>query len=149
MFSFELLHIFILGGLLIITLNYLFNLRTFRFPKITSLHYPSPRVSVLIPARNEESRLSPCLSTISDSDYPILEILVLDDHSTDGTAQLVHQRAKGDFRIIYSPANLCPRDGSENLGLAINFHKKPRGITSSSLMPIHALPTSPLPMPLT
>ena len=99
MFSFELLHIFILGGLLIITLNYLFNLRTFRFPKITSLHHPSPRVSVLIPARNEESRLSPCLSTISDSDYPILEILVLDDHSTDGTAQLVQQRAKGDSRI--------------------------------------------------
>ena len=99
MFSFELLHIFILGGLLIITLNYLFNLRTFRFPKITPLHHPSPQVSVLIPARNEESRLSPCLSTISDSDYPILEILVLDDHSTDGTAQLVQQRAKGDSRI--------------------------------------------------
>ena len=98
-FPFELLHIFILGGLLIITLNYLFNLRTFRFPKIASLHHPYPRLSVLIPARNEEARLSPCLSTLSDSDYPILEILVLDDHSTDGTAHLVQQRAKGDSRI--------------------------------------------------
>ena len=44
-------------------------------------------------------RLRPCLSTLSDSDYPILEILVLDDHSTDGTAELIQQRAKGDPRV--------------------------------------------------
>jgi len=94
-----LLHIFILGGLILITLNYLLNLKSFRFPKITSISNPPPRISVLIPARNEEARLRPCLSTLSDSDYPILEILVLDDHSTDGTAQLVEQRIKGDSRI--------------------------------------------------
>jgi chlorobactene glucosyltransferase len=56
-------------------------------------------VSVLIPARNEELRLRPCISTLSDSDFPILEILILDDHSTDETAALVQQRAKGDPRI--------------------------------------------------
>ena len=95
----DFLHIFILGGLILITLNYLLNLKSFRFPKITSIFNPPPRISVLIPARNEEARLGPCLSTISDSDYPILEILVLDDHSTDGTAQLVEQRTKGDSRI--------------------------------------------------
>ena len=95
----DFLHIFILGGLILITLNYLLNLKSFRFPKITSISNPPPRISVLIPARNEEARLGPCLSTISDSDYPILEILVLDDHSTDGTAQLVEQRTKGDSRI--------------------------------------------------
>jgi len=95
----DFLHIFILGGLILITLNYLLNLKSFRFPKITSISNPPPRISVLIPARNEEARLRPCLSTLSDSDYPILEILVLDDHSTDGTAQLVEQRIKGDSRI--------------------------------------------------
>jgi chlorobactene glucosyltransferase len=95
----DLVHIFIFGGLILITLNYLLNLKSFRFPKITSISNPPPRISVLIPARNEEARLRPCLSTLSDSDYPILEILVLDDHSTDGTAQLVEQRTKGDSRI--------------------------------------------------
>jgi len=95
----DFLHIFILGGLILISLNYLLNLKSFRFPKITSISNPPARISVLIPARNEEARLGPCLSTISDSDYPILEILVLDDHSTDGTAQLVEQRIKGDSRI--------------------------------------------------
>ncbi|HBZ84480.1 MAG TPA: glycosyl hydrolase, partial [Verrucomicrobia subdivision 6 bacterium] len=99
MLSIELLHIFILGGLILICLNYLLNLRSFRFPQITSIAHPPPRISILIPARNEVDRLRPCLSTLSDSDYPILEILVLDDHSTDGTAELIQQRAKGDPRI--------------------------------------------------
>lgn len=95
----QILHLIILLGLFLITVNYLLNLRVFRFPSISFVANPPPKVSVLIPARNEELRLRPCLGTLSDSDYPILEILVLDDHSTDGTAQLVNQRAKGDPRI--------------------------------------------------
>jgi chlorobactene glucosyltransferase len=94
-----LLHFCILGGLLLVTGNYLLNLRGFRFPSVTAVANPPPRLSVLIPARNEELRLRPCISTLSDSDFPILEILILDDHSTDGTAALVEQRAKGDPRI--------------------------------------------------
>ena len=94
-----LLHLCILGGLLLVTGNYLLNLRVFRFPSVTAVANPPPRLSILIPARNEELRLRPCISTLSDSDFPILEILILDDHSTDGTAALVQQRAKGDPRI--------------------------------------------------
>ena len=99
MLTFDIIHICILGGLILICLNYLLNLRCFRFPQITSIVNPPPRISILIPARNEMERLRPCLSTLSDSDYPILEILVLDDHSTDGTAELIQQRAKGDPRV--------------------------------------------------
>ena len=94
-----LLHLCILGGLLLVTGNYFLNLRVFRFPSVTAVVNPPPRLSVLIPARNEELRLRPCISTLSDSDFPILEILILDDHSTDETAALVQQRAKGDPRI--------------------------------------------------
>jgi chlorobactene glucosyltransferase len=94
-----LLHLCVLGGLLLVIGNYLLNLEVFRFPSVTAVANPPPRVSVLIPARNEELRLRPCISTLSDSDFPILEILILDDHSTDGTASLVQQRAKGDPRI--------------------------------------------------
>jgi chlorobactene glucosyltransferase len=39
------------------------------------------------------------LGTLADSNYPHLEILVLDDHSSDGTADLVRKRAQGDSRI--------------------------------------------------
>ena len=94
-----LFHLCILGGLLLVIGNYLLNLKVFRFPSVTAVANPPPRLSVLVPARNEELRLRPCISTLSDSDFPILEILILDDHSTDGTAALVQQRAKGDPRI--------------------------------------------------
>ncbi|MCX6934887.1 MAG: glycosyltransferase [Verrucomicrobia bacterium] len=99
MFSLEFLHILILGGLILVIANYLLNLKVFRFPLLTELVHPPPHVSVLIPARNEELRLPLCISTISSNNYSNMEILVLDDHSTDGTAALVQHCAKGDPRI--------------------------------------------------
>ncbi|MFT6849811.1 MAG: cellulose synthase/poly-beta-1,6-N-acetylglucosamine synthase-like glycosyltransferase [Sphingobacteriales bacterium] len=49
-----------------------------------------PKISVLIPARNEELRLGPCLDSLMLQTYPKdkLEIIVIDDHSEDGTSQL-------------------------------------------------------------
>lgn len=52
-----------------------------------------PRVSVIIPARNEESRLPPLLQSLRVQDYPDFEVIVVDDDSTDGTAALA--RAAG------------------------------------------------------
>jgi 4,4'-diaponeurosporenoate glycosyltransferase len=47
---------------------------------------PGVRVSVIIPARNEEDNLSRLLPSLSAQEFRPLEILVVDDHSTDGTA---------------------------------------------------------------
>ncbi len=47
------------------------------------------RVSVLIPARNEAARLPACLRALAASAHPIDEILVYDDDSTDGTAEVL------------------------------------------------------------
>ena len=95
----EIFHIITLGSLSLLILNYLLNLKVFRFPPPSELAAPAPFISVLIPARNEEKRIRPCLGTLVDSNYPHLEILVLDDHSSDGTADLVRKRAQGDSRI--------------------------------------------------
>ncbi len=50
----------------------------------------APSVTVIIPAFNEESRLGRCLESIARQDYPPdkLEILVVDDDSTDGTVEI-------------------------------------------------------------
>ena len=93
------LHLLILLGLLLITLNYLLNLKVFRFPPISRVITPPPFLSILIPARNEELRLTPCLDSITGNDYPNFEVLVLDDHSHDGTANLIDRHAQGDSRI--------------------------------------------------
>ena len=95
----EIFHILVLGSLSLLLLNYLLNLKTFRFPPTPTPITALPKISVLVPARNEEQRIRPCLGTLADSNYPDLEILVLDDHSSDGTAELVLQQAKEDSRI--------------------------------------------------
>lgn len=44
-----------------------------------------PRVSLLVPARNEARNIEACVRSLLSQDYPDFEIIVLDDHSTDGT----------------------------------------------------------------
>jgi chlorobactene glucosyltransferase len=53
-------------------------------------HLPddAPRVSVLVPARNEEEAIGRCLEHLVAQDYPDLEIIVLDDDSSDATRSL-------------------------------------------------------------
>jgi chlorobactene glucosyltransferase len=50
-----------------------------------------PRVSVLIPARDEEHNIGKCLDGLLQQAYQQLEIIVLDDQSTDGTARIVQE----------------------------------------------------------
>lgn len=104
----EIFHILVLGSLSLFLLNYLLNLRVFGFPNLPSPSHPLPTLSVLIPARNEEQRIQPCLETLLASDYPNLEILVLDDHSSDGTADLVRRFARQDPRLRLIPGRDLP-----------------------------------------
>ncbi len=53
-----------------------------------------PRVSVLVPARDEAAVIGETVRTLATQDYPDLEVIVLDDHSTDGTGDLARGRVK-------------------------------------------------------
>jgi glycosyltransferase involved in cell wall biosynthesis len=56
-------------------------------------------VSVLIPARNEVDRLPAALESVLANREMGMEVIVLDDHSTDGTAELVSRYAARDERV--------------------------------------------------
>lgn len=56
-------------------------------------------VSVLIPARNEEDAIGPALEAVLANPDPAMEVLVLDDHSTDRTASRVDGFAARDSRV--------------------------------------------------
>ena len=58
-----------------------------------------PLVSAIIPAKDEESTLADCLRTVCSQSYPRLEILVVDDRSTDGTGAIARSFAETDSRI--------------------------------------------------
>jgi len=51
--------------------------------------HPAPLISVCIPARNEERNIRACVEAILNQDYPNFEIIVLDDRSTDATAEIL------------------------------------------------------------
>lgn len=59
-----------------------------------------PTVTVAIPARNETADLASCLQSILSSDYPKLEILVLDDCSLDRTPEIIRDFAQDGVRFI-------------------------------------------------
>ncbi len=49
----------------------------------------TPKVSLLVPARNEAQNIANCLEGLLKQDYPDFDITVLDDHSEDETAKIV------------------------------------------------------------
>jgi len=58
-----------------------------------------PLVTAIIPAKDEEAALPECLASVRAQTYPNLEILVVDDRSTDRTPEIAHAAAAADPRV--------------------------------------------------
>ncbi|MGN6554331.1 MAG: glycosyltransferase [Verrucomicrobiota bacterium] len=69
---------------------------------------PVKPVSVLIPARNEERNIRATLEAVRANRGCAFEVVVLDDHSTDRTAQIVLECAAGDPRVRLESAPPLP-----------------------------------------
>ncbi len=58
-----------------------------------------PKVSIIIPARNEAKKIAEALQSVLKQDYPNLEFIVLNDRSTDNTAAILAGIAARDPRL--------------------------------------------------
>ena len=69
----------------------LFNLLAFRRLPAKGQFTTSdaPKVSILVPARNEERGVEACVRSLCEQKYPNYEVFVLDDGSTDSTAEIL------------------------------------------------------------
>lgn len=67
----------------------------------------APRVSVILPARNEEAYIGRCLQTLSNQDYPEFEVIAVNDSSEDATGDIIRRCAAADPRII--PVDARPK----------------------------------------
>ena len=59
----------------------------------------SPLVSICVPARNEERDVGACLESLLRQDYPHVEVIAIDDHSDDNTAEVIGGLAEKDARL--------------------------------------------------
>jgi len=59
----------------------------------------SPLISICIPARNEEHNIRKCVESVLGQDYPNIEVIVLDDRSTDATLVQLNEIASRDSRL--------------------------------------------------
>ena len=67
-----------------------------------------PFVSILVPARNEETKIARCLESLLAQDYPNFELVVIDDRSTDSTGTIIAEIAARDSRVKFVKGKDAP-----------------------------------------
>jgi biofilm PGA synthesis N-glycosyltransferase PgaC len=98
-------------------------------PEAPVLRGELPSVAVLVPARNEAKVLEECLLALLDSDHPGLEIHVLSDGSTDGTADIARRYESRGVRL---------HEHLVNVGKSQVLEQALSGLTSELVMVIDA-----------
>lgn len=87
-------------------------------PRFAGPHFPS--VTAIVPAKDEEAEIAECLTSIQAQSYPNLDILVVDDRSTDRTGAIVRGIAERDDRIQVLTITELP-DGWTGKGHALHM----------------------------
>ena len=84
----------------------------------------TPKVSIILPARNEENFIGNCLDSLIKQDYQNYEIIVIDDSSDDSTWKIISEYAKMNSKIV--PVSAKPKpDGwvGKNWACMEGYHK--------------------------
>ncbi len=78
-----------------------------------------PLVSVVVPTHDVAPWVAECLGSILDQSWDRLEVIVVDDHSTDGTAEIVEEIAAQDARVLLVRAEDTGGANARNVGVGI------------------------------
>lgn len=90
--------------------------------KITngSNNNPSPFVSIIVPARNEQKNIEKCLQSLLSQNYPFFEIIAVNDNSTDDTLKIMRNL---EMKIVKEGKDAK----SSNKLKVITLSEKPQG----------------------
>ena len=69
---------------------------------------PVPTVSVLVPACNEAAAIERCLDSLLQQDYPGLQIVAINDRSTDRTGEIMEAVARREPRLVVRHVKTLP-----------------------------------------
>jgi glycosyltransferase involved in cell wall biosynthesis len=104
--------VILLLALIIVSLSFagwifstLYFLRVLRLtPRLTEqVHSDTPKVSIILPARNEEGYLERCLASLVTQNYPDMEIIAIDDSSSDNTWKIMTQASSRLVTAVQAP----------------------------------------------
>ena len=93
-----------------------------RLPDVAAEAPPAgwPAVSVIVPSRNEEGAVEAATRALLAQDYPSLEVVAIDDRSTDATGRLLDALAARDERLaVHHVTTLPPGWLGKNHAMAV------------------------------
>ena len=76
------------------------------------------KISVIVPVYNTEPYLKACIDSILNQDYDHLEVIAVDDGSSDNSLNLLNQMAKQDSRLLVFSQENRGVSAARNLGLS-------------------------------
>lgn len=77
--------------------------------KFNSKSHSKPKVSVILPARNEEGFIERCLNSLISQDYENYELVAIDDRSEDKTGEIIRKIAENNPKVKYVLATPKPQ----------------------------------------
>src|SRR3954447_12026360 len=97
-----------------------------------------PRISVIVPVYNVEAYLAECLESLAGQTFRDLEVVMVDDGSTDGSAAIAERFAERDprLRLIRQPNGGLSR--ARNTGIDAAGGELLAFVDSDDLLPRHA-----------
>jgi teichuronic acid biosynthesis glycosyltransferase TuaG len=76
--------------------------------------------SIIVPFHNEETHLSDAVASVLEQDHPLVELILVDDRSTDGSLELAQSLASEHPNIVLASSTRKPGPaGTRNSGLQL------------------------------
>lgn len=94
------------------------------------------KISVIVPVFNNEKYIERCLKSICENTYKKLEIIVIDDGSSDQSGNICDEYAKKDFRIKVIHQKNQGVSKTRNLGISLSTGKYISFIDSDDTIPL-------------
>ncbi|NDB63103.1 MAG: glycosyltransferase [Nitrososphaeria archaeon] len=95
--------------------------------KFESKPHHTPKVSVILPARNEEGFIQKCLDSLIQQDYANYEIIAIDDSSDDSTGKIISEYSKKNSKVIHVSAEPKPEGWMGKNWACMQGYKKATG----------------------
>ncbi len=95
--------------------------------KFNPMPHHTPKVSIILPARNEEPFIEKCIKSLLDQDYKNYEIIAIDDRSDDNTGNIIKKLSQENSKVVHVLAEPKPEKWTGKNWACIEGFRKSSG----------------------